>query len=253
MNRNKGQILCSTAVNLLFPRRCPVCDEAVRPFGGLICRECEEKLLPKALSEKDALCCRCGKPLSDPRAEFCGDCEGVRSFYVRGCAAYRYRDVSGALYRLKYESRAEYAEWMGDQMAGRILEEFGRVGVDMLTPIPISKEREKKRGYNQAALLAERISRTTGIPVNQDCLVRKTDTAVLRSMGALDRRNKIKNAFIASGVDVKSKIIMLIDDIYTTGATVNTCAEKLMEKGAAAVYCAVLAIGEDSCTQGQRR
>ncbi len=249
MKNHAGTILWRTALDAVFPRRCPVCDRAVRPFGRLICRECEEDLFPRMLSEQDALCCCCGRPLADPRAEFCRGCEGVTHACRRGGAAYRYRDVSGALYRLKYEGRAEYADWMGEQMADCLLRNFAGERIDALTPVPVSKERARRRGYNQASLLARRISAITGIPVHEEYLIRREDTAVLREMGALDRRSKIKNAFIAPIDDVKSKIIVLIDDIYTTGATVDACAAQLLQRGAGTVYYVAFAVGEDLQTE----
>ncbi len=232
-------------VDLVFPRRCPVCDRPVRPFGAMICEECEEKLAPRKLTSRMTLCCRCGKPVADKRRELCPDCEKIRHSYERGCAVYRYRDVSGALYRLKYQGRREYADWMGDRMAARLLQEFDPEEIDALVPIPVSVQRERKRGYNQAAVLAERISQRTGIPVREGYLSRRTDTAVLRSMSAEQRRRNLKNAFIAPVDDVKSRIIMLIDDIYTTGATIDACAQQLQEKGASKVYYVTLAIGEN--------
>ncbi len=251
MRDKPGACIRKGALDLLFPRRCPICDRPVHPFGGLICRACAEELHTKMLTERDALCCRCGKPLADARRELCRDCQRTAHAFRRGCAAYRYRDISGALYRLKYEGRAEYAEWMGQQIAVRLSEEFRTERMDALTPVPISRERLRRRGYNQAALLARSVSKAAGIPVQESYLVRRTDTAVLRGMGAAERRSKIKNAFIAPVHDVESKVIMLIDDIYTTGATMDACAASLLQRGAAAVLCAVLAIGEDAYDQSE--
>ena len=230
--------------DLIFPRRCPACDRAVRPFGGIICRECEDQLLVRELSSEMALCCQCGKPLQDEHREFCEDCTKIHHRYQRGCAVYRYRDVSGALYRLKYQGRREYAEWMGERMAERLCQEFDPEEIDALVPVPVSARRERKRGYNQAAALAFYISRETGIPIREEYLARRTDTAVLRGMSGEERRRNLKNAFIAPVDDVKSKVIMLIDDIYTTGATIDACTEQLLEKGASAVCYVTLAIGE---------
>ncbi len=252
MGEKPGACGKNVAVDLLFPRRCPVCDRPVRPFGGRICSACAKALQKKRLSERDSLCCRCGKPLTDVHGELCRDCQRTAHAFQRGCAAYRYRDISGALYRLKYQGRAEYAEWMGEQIAVRLQEEFCPEAIDALTPVPISRERLRKRGYNQAALLARSVSAAAGIPVRESYLVRKTDTAVLRGMGAAERRSKIKNAFIAPVHDVESKVIMLIDDIYTTGATMDACAASLLHRGAAVVLCAVLAIGEDAYDQSEQ-
>ena len=130
-------------------------------------------------------------------------------------------------------------------MTVRLLEEFGDVHLNALVPVPVSAKRERKRGYNQAALLAQVIGRNTGIPVREDFLLRRTDTAAMKGMSAQQRRVNLKKAFTAPFDDVKSKTIMLVDDIYTTGTTVDACAAALKEAGAAAVYFITLAIGEE--------
>ncbi len=233
-------------LDLVFPRRCPVCDQPVRPFGALICRECEAGLEEKKLSSgKDALCCRCGKPLADPLREFCHDCGTRKHWFQRGCAVYRYHDISGTLYRFKYGARREYAAFLGLEMAERLRQEFGENRIDLLIPVPVSRERYRKRGYNQAGLLAREISKRTGIPVREDILLRQSGTQPLRNISADGRRRNLKNAFIVSDIDVKSKLIMLVDDIFTTGATMDACARELLRAGAAGAVFVVSAIGED--------
>lgn len=245
MKRERASVtMLHLAEDLLFPRRCPICDRPVHPFGALICPECEERMTELS-PERDVLCCRCGKPLSDPTAEYCGDCAGGGHEYLRGCAVYRYREVSGAIYRFKYEGRAEYADFFGMRMAQRLGEEFDPAKIDAMIPVPLSEERCQSRGYNQAGLLARRIGQETGIPVREDILLRGRGTQVLRSMSADARRANLKNAFIVSADDVKSKVYVLVDDIYTTGATMDACAGALRLAGAAGVFFITLAIGED--------
>lgn len=183
--------------------------------------------------------------MKNPQRDRCTDCRREKHSYERGCACYRYRQISGAVFRLKYEGRAEYADWMGNEMTGRLLEEFGETHLDALVPVPVSANRERKRGYNQAALLAKVIGRNTGLSVREDFLLRRTDTAAMKGMSAAQRRVNLKKAFTAPSDDVKSKTIMLVDDIYTTGTTVDACAAALKEAGAAAVYFVTLAIGEE--------
>jgi ComF family protein len=232
-------------LDLLYPRRCPICDRPVQPFGSLVCESCGEQMSEKRLTERDILCCQCGKVMRESRQELCRDCREGLHVYRRGCAAYRYRDISGAIYRLKYEGRAEYAEWMGEEMTRRLLQEFALEEIDAFVPVPVSRQRMRKRGYNQASLLAQAMSRRVGIPVQEEWLVRRTDTAAMRSMGADERRNNLKKAFTAPSDDVESKVIMLVDDIYTTGSTVDACAAALLGAGAAEVNFISLAIGED--------
>ena len=232
-------------LDLLFPRRCPICDKPVNPYGSLICRECGP--VPQPVG--DCVCCRCGKPVS-PEEEYCADCRKTRHLYYRGAAAFRYRSVSGSLYRFKYEGRREYADYYAREMAKtleRLLMELGdRHRPDLLVPVPCSAARMRKRGYNQAAVLAEKLSEIVNIPVENGSLKREKDTGALRGMTASERQNNLKKAFHVYGNGVRLKSIMLIDDIYTTGATIDACAGALLEAGAKEVSFLTFAIGENS-------
>lgn len=194
-------------------------------------------------------CCRCGKPV-EPEEEYCSDCRQKKHMYYRGAAVFRYRSVSGALYRFKYEGRREYGDYFGREMA-RALEDFlPQMGAahrpELFVPVPCSEERKRKRGYNQAAVLADQLARRTKIPVCERALARSKDTAAMRNMSASERQNNLKKAFHAYGNSVRLKSIMLIDDIYTTGATIDACAGALLEAGAKEVSFLTLAIGENS-------
>ena len=243
--RAAGEAAC----DLLFPRRCPFCDRPVpmspqAPFRTLACPSCEEKV--RMLSPvRDALCCRCGKPLENSAAEYCSDCLRTRHVYERGCAVYRFRDVSGPIYRFKYNGRAEYAAYFGRRMAERFRGEFDPAGADMLVPVPLSAERLRSRGWNQAALLARVLGQETGIPVREDLLTRRISTEAMRGLGAEERRRKLKSAFLFTGDDVKSKVCVLVDDIYTTGATMDACSRELLRAGARGIFFITLSIGQD--------
>ncbi len=231
------------ATDLIFPRRCPACDEPVKPFGRLICEACESKLDTVGTQT----CRKCGAPLHLDKGddiEYCRRCLLVRHRYHCGTAVYRYRSASGALYRLKYEGRAEYADFFGRKMAEKFRSDRRFDYVDMIVPVPTSGSRIRQRGYDQAALLAQVMAQETGIPCRTDVLERRADTPVLRNKSALERQAFLKNAFIAHRNDVKLRIIVLVDDIYTTGATIDACAEALFEAGAKDVYFVTAAIGE---------
>ena len=231
--------------DLFFPRRCPVCDRPVKPYGALICRDCAE--VPRAVGP--SACCKCGKPV-EPEEEYCSDCRQHRHMYYRGAASFRYRSISGSLYRFKYEGRREYADYYGREMArtldGFLAELGGGHTPQILVPVPCSAQRMRKRGYNQAAILARKLAENSGIPVAEDALTREKDTQAMRNMSASERQKNLKKAFHAYGNSVRLKSIMLIDDIYTTGATIDACAGALLEAGAKEVSFLTLAIGENS-------
>ena len=232
-------------LDLLFPRRCPVCDRPVKPYGALICGGCAQVPVPVG----DSICMKCGKPV-EAEEEYCADCAARKHLYYRGMAVYRYRSVSGSLYRFKYDGRREYADFYGEGMAHameRFLRETGpRHAPELLIPVPCSAQRIRKRGYNQAALLARRLSENTGISASEGLLVRSRDTRAMRGMTAAERQINLKRTFHVYGNGVRLKSIMLIDDIYTTGATIDACAGALLEAGAEEVSFLTLAIGENA-------
>ena len=130
--------------DLFFPRRCPICDRPVKPYGQLICTECAD--VPQPVG--DFTCRKCGKPVA-PEEEYCEDCRRKPHMFYAGAAAFRYRSVSGSLYRFKYEKRREYADYYCDILAQtleRFLEETGEEHrPEMLIPVPCSKARMRKR------------------------------------------------------------------------------------------------------------
>ena len=111
-------------------------------------------------------------------------------------------------------------------------------------PIPIHRKRLIKRGYNQALLLAREISKHCGVPVMEKLLLRRRNTAPLKLLSPLERQKNLKNAFIVRQNSVKLKTIILIDDIYTTGATMDEAARELHKAGIPDVYFVALAGGK---------
>ena len=232
--------------DLLFPRRCPVCDRPVLPAGALICEECAKTLHPVG---RDTCMC-CGKPVAG-RQELCADCAKRPHIFTAGTAVYTFRSCSGALYRFKYRGREEYADFFGESMARRLrvwqAEGPGAVRrrpPEALIAVPSSGDRVRRRGYDQSLLLARAMSRRTGIPVLENVLLRTRSTPPMRGMPAAERQKNLKKAFLVHGNSVESKSIMLIDDIYTTGATMDACAEQLRKAGSGPVFFMTLAIGE---------
>ncbi len=226
------------ALQMIFPLRCPVCDEIVRPAGEKICLECMGKLRPVT----PPYCLRCGKKVSGGD-EFCGDCREKKHIFTRGRALYEYGSAAPAIYRLKYRGRQEYADYFGEEIA-RYLGDFIReIKPDALIPIPLHRKRQRKRGYNQAALLARAVERYTGIPAEEKVLVRVKNTTPLKQLNPKERQNNLKRAFNIRENDVKLKAVVLIDDIYTTGSTMDEAAKVLAAGGVEHIYFITLACG----------
>lgn len=227
-----------TGIDLLFPRRCPVCDRPVRPAGGQICRECR----PKLQYVRQPLCMKCGKPLNS-RAEYCFDCAHKKHLYDRGVCLYQYGSVRQTVYRFKYAGRREYARFLGGEMAAGLGKLLLSWKPDGLIPVPLHPARLRRRGYNQAALLAAEIGRCLEIPVYENWIVRCRNTKPQKLLDGRARQNNLKRAFKIVQNDVKLKTIIVIDDIYTTGSTVDEIAGLCRQNGVEKVYFAALSVG----------
>ena len=186
---------------------------------------------------------RCGKKLAEER-EYCGDCMHREHKYDRARTLYEYRDVAPSIYRFKYSGRQEYGDFFGEEMA-RLLGDFiGRVRPDVIVPVPLYRGKLRKRGYNQAACLARALGRSLELPVDEKLVKRVSNTAPMKHLNPTERQNNLKKAFIIGRNDVKLyDRIILVDDIYTTGTTLDEIAALLKEHGVSKVYCVTLACG----------
>lgn len=230
--------------HLLFPPRCPFCDKVL--FSSIflapepICSECGRKLQ----YVREPVCKKCGKPLSDERQERCHDCTRHLRAFAQGKALWIYQGaVKESIYRFKYHGREEYARCYGREMARVYGDWIGRCGIDALVPIPLSKRRLRRRGFNQAELVAREVGRCTGIPVCGRLLRRVRDTRAQKELNEEERKNNLKKAFKTMENKVQLNHILLIDDIYTTGSTMHEAAEELKRGGAGEVFCLSVSIG----------
>ncbi len=237
MKKNYG--LRKTALDLLFPRRCSVCDRAVPFHGEDICRTCRGKI--KLIC--GAVCMKCGKPLAEEE-EYCFDCSRKKHLYIQGTAVFEYHSIAPAIYRFKYEGRQEYAYFFGRCMAKKLEVQLRIWKAEALVPVPVHPSRRKQRGYNQAELLAREISVRTGIPMRNDIIARGKKTKPQKDLNNIQRQNNLKRAFKILRNDVKLNTIVIIDDIYTTGSTIDAVAKELKRRGVGTVYFITLCIGE---------
>ena len=226
-------------VELLFPRRCPLCDKPVDKMGRYMCKKCQGDLR----YVESPFCFKCGKQLKEQDLEYCEDCENTEHCFDRGRAIYQYDTIKEAIYRFKYEERTEYAEFFGKQLAERLGKEIEAWKPDAIVPVPLHREREKRRGYNQATLLARELGRRLNIPVYENLVYRQKATTPQKELKGEERQNNLKNAFKIGQNDVKLKTIIVVDDVYTTGATMDEMAQCLKRAGVREVYCISLAVG----------
>jgi ComF family protein len=221
------------ALDLVFPALCTVCGATLAEGRrDPLCGACWN-----AIPRLGEPCCeRCGAPwpaavAGAPGA--CGPCslEPPPWDWARAGAEYA-GVVRDAIHALKFDGRRSLAR----PLAGLVLAQWGGrlAGVDALVPVPLAAAREHARGFNQAALLAERISLARAVPMRARWLIRVRSTRVQTDLGAAERRANVRGAFAADPA-VATQHVVVVDDVLTTGATAAECARALRAAGAARV------------------
>ena len=233
-------------LDLIYPSKCVFCGSILGRDEQGACEKCERRL--PYVSEP--VCLRCGKPIADPEGTLCADCSRRDdTALTQSAALWVYReDTKKAMRDFKYGGCERDASYYGravmERLRGRILSWRPEV----IVPIPIHRRRERYRGYNQAGLLAEKLGEGLGLPVEP--LLRRTRyTVPQKELSPGERKANLRQAFAVDEELMDAahfQRILLVDDIYTTGATLETCAGLLREAGAGEVYAVCLCIGSDS-------
>ena len=232
--RNIGEVI----LDLLFPRRCAICDRTVLRHET-VCPACSEHI--KVI--EGPVCMRCGKRLDDEEL-YCYDCKRKQTAFDRGFSVFEYEFIRESLYRFKYSGRAEYARFYADTTWKRYKDVLTALNVDALIPVPIHKKRLNRRGYNQASEYAACLSGYMGVPVRDDVVIRCKNTGPLKKLDAGQRQKNLKKAFKLVKNDVKFRKVCIVDDIYTTGATIDALARIFKSIGVERVYFITIATGK---------
>jgi len=185
------------------------------------------------------LCPRCGKP--QPSGILCPGCvswqaeiDGIRSpFRFDGV-------IRQAIHQLKYRNLRALAVTLA-----KLLQDYltsNPMPGEVLVPVPLNQKRVRERGYNQSSILAKELGKLTGLPVVSDCLIRQRHAPPqARTLTVDERRSNVANAFTCRGHRLRDKQVLLIDDVSTSGATLDACAATLKAAGATSVWGLVLA------------
>lgn len=224
-------------LDLIYPRACRVCR---RPLYGEVnpsfCDDCWDRF-----PSLDGPCCpscgipfRSGSALSHSPTHRCGACRVKPPRYDRAAAAGAYEGVlREAIQLFKYRGQTALAESLARKMA-RVATRFSRV--DVLVPVPLDTFRLRERQFNQSLLLCDALARRNGLPVVPAALERIRPTAPQTGLSPVARRRNVRGAFRVRRPDrINGRNILLIDDVFTTGATVNECARVLKREGAESV------------------
>lgn len=219
-----------TGLDWLYPPNCGGCGKR----GFKWCPDCQSNV--KLL--EDNLCPCCGQ--SSFNGSICYNCRQHPPVYraARSWAVFE-GPVQQALHRLKYDRDVG----LGDSLAQFMIDLFNKLDwpVDIVAPVPLSSTRMKERGYNQASFLAKPLALSLGLQYKPDAIQKVRNTRSQVELTAAERRENVKGAFLAKKEIVKDCSILIVDDVMTSGATLNSCANALLDAHAKQVYCLTFA------------
>jgi len=227
---------------LFFPSFCQICGKFLEaPEEKIVCRKCWEQVLPPPPGH----CFQCGRFYELAEISFlCLDCLRQPPWLTIHRSGFPYQGVlKEIILLLKFKEYSCLARPLID-LAFRYFRDDHALweGVDLLVPVPLHSRREKERGYNQARLLAQALAEKVNLPWEAKVLKRIINSPPQTSLKGKDRRKNVRNVFqVKKGQAIVGRIICLVDDVYTTGATLNECARVLLNAGAKEVRAVTLA------------
>lgn len=234
----------SRILDLLYPQRCVGCQG----FGTWLCEACM-RLIPRV---EAPFCTRCGGEVENPTSQLCARCRTapLRIERIRS-AVYFEGTLRKAVHKFKYRGVTALAEPLG-----RLMTEYWSsrpMPVDVLVPVPLHKNRLRERGFNQAALLAHQLSKQAYLGVDGQTLVRRRATASQIDLDTEERKKNVHDAFQCTTSALANRRVLLIDDVCTTGATLEACAVALEDGGTRCVQALTLARARSQSNSIERR
>lgn len=235
-------------IDLIYPPRCPICQAFLQDQITLLgnqnlpfCRACLEEFTPI----KSPICSLCGRPFSEgvEHDRVCEDCLRRRPSYDIARAPYLYEGaLMSAIHELKYAQKSHLADSLGSLLASFAQTWIGELKGSLIMPVPLHPRRLRSRGFNQSLLLGRRVASKTGSDLDFLSLRRTRFTKPQTELSSEERQKNVRKAFeVVKPPAVKGRTIVLVDDVATTGSTLNECAKALKRAGADSVLCLVLA------------
>ena len=230
----------SNAVELLYPRRCELCDGLLRKKELYVCTDCRDAVR----FIRGLVCRKCGRP-TEEGVLLCKTYAEHRHAFEQSVSPYEYRDeMRRSVLRFKCSGRAEYAEFFARSMAVYAAEKIRLWKTELIVPVPVHPARKRKRGYNQSALIARILSSEWELPFDEKLLIRRKRTKPQTELDRTERQKNVAKAFRCERSRSVPGTVLLIDDILTTGSTLDACAEELKKAGAEKVYALCLCVDE---------
>lgn len=231
----------SEILNFLFPPLCHICHSYISDADAIqICPKCRETFT----AIKSPYCTVCGIPFNcHGDNHICGVCTIEPPKFDSACAAYTYHGgIKELLHNYKYTPKPQLRKPLGLLLVDKLTEYVHQIHPDLILPVPLHKKRLRQRGFNQAILLGEILSKQWHLPLERNLLQRIRYTKPQVTLSAVERRTNVNGAFaVKNSVPLSGKKIVLLDDVFTTGSTLNECAKALKSAGAIEVHCITVA------------
>ena len=220
-----------------------MCGEIVEQTNNGLCKKCRQEV--RVIS--DTYCIKCGEPLLNRNEMYCERCHYRKHFYDRAVGVFEHDGVvRDSIYNYKFKNIRVNARFYARQ-AYRVQQRFfERTLIEAIIPVPVHKSREQERGYNQAAVFGRELSKITGIPCYENILTKTSKTKSQKKLSENMRYSNLKKAFEVDKEKLSGmKTILVVDDIYTTGSTVDACSYILKKSGVQKVYVMCISRGVD--------
>ena len=235
----KNLLVAAEAVlGLLYPHTCPFCGRVTEEE---VCSFCAGRI--KLI--EGPRCMRCSKPVSSEKEEYCYDCLHTHHYYERGYSLWLHSGaVKESVYKFKYHNQRIYGRYYAKELAKYYKTSVRRLHIDVIIPIPLFKKKRKERGFNQAEILAREIGKYMELPVDTKYLSRVHSTNPQKKLDPKSRKRNLIGAFAVESSITPPAAVLLIDDIYTTGNTIDSAARTLKKAGVQKVYFLTISIGQ---------
>lgn len=247
-HQNMLEYITEGVLNLIFPLDCRICEKPIRESKGYsICENCFKTI---ELIDKP-YCVKCGKPFlistdlfKQDREILCADCKRKKySFEFARSVGIYHKVLKECIYLFKYYGEKKLAEPFGELLIDYLVknQEFKKK-IDLIIPVPLHNNDLKKRGFNQSVLLSRIIGNHFSIPVKEEVLIKKKLTSSQVNLSKKEREKNILKAFsVDRPEEIKGVNILILDDIFTTGSTVEECAKELKKAKAKNIFILALA------------
>jgi ComF family protein len=224
--------LIERCLQFLLPPQCHCCEKFLEEGQQGICPDC----LSKIRWIEPPLCTLCGVPFLSREIENhpCGACLTRGKYFTMARAVGYYEGpLREAIHRWKYEEKSYLTLFFGEKLAEGFCRYWDPQSFDLIIPVPLHSKRLRERGFNQALLLVKELSRRTRIPYSKRLLQKRILTPPQVNLSGGEREKGVRGSFhIQRDEEIEGKSILLVDDVYTTGATVNECSKVLLKAGA---------------------